>query len=129
MAKILVVDNDDQARLLATTILSRGGYRVEEARDGREALEVLSRGAPDVLLTSIVMPKKEGLQLIREVRDLYPEVWIIAMCGEETKYPGLHLESARQFGAVKVIYKPDLSDELLRAVEIICDGMGAEVQE
>ena len=129
MKMILVVDDDSRVRLLAKMILQQAGYLVEEAGDGKEALDVLGRWTPDVMLTDIVMPRKEGIQLILEVRQQYPQVCIIAMSGGDVLHPGLYLESAKQFGATRVIYKPNLVDELLQAVNDICMGRKQEPEE
>lgn len=130
MAKILVVDDDAQVRFLVTTILGEAGYQIREARDGKEAIEILSRWTPDVLLTDIVMPRKEGIGLILEVRQSHPELCIIAMSGGAgVMNPGHYLETAKEFGAARVIRKPFVAGELLRTIEEVCEKELAESKE
>jgi DNA-binding response OmpR family regulator len=67
-ACVLVVDDDYGIRWVLTSALARCGYRVMDAADGEEALEVALRERPDVLIVDLVLPKKHGLQLIAELR-------------------------------------------------------------
>jgi two-component system, response regulator, stage 0 sporulation protein F len=129
MTKILVVDDDSQVRRLVTTILGEAGHLVREASDGKEASEILGRWTPDILLTDIVMPRKEGIQLILEVRRSHPELCIIAMSGGAVMHPGLYLETAKEFGAARLIRKPFLPGELLRTIEEVCEGELSEPAE
>ena len=120
MLKILVVDDDEQVRRLAAAYLTGAGHEVRQASHGEEALRVLDEWQPDLLLTDIVMPEMEGLQLIRLVRRLQPSVRIIAMSGGAVENAGLYLKTAGRFGADAVLNKPFQFADLMRAVAEAC---------
>ena len=81
MRQLLLVDDDDSFRKMLMLTLTRMGYNVMEARNGREALILHRHLLPDVVLTDIIMPEKEGLETIEELRRAYPAIKIIAMSG------------------------------------------------
>jgi CheY-like chemotaxis protein/HPt (histidine-containing phosphotransfer) domain-containing protein len=83
--RVLVVDDEPAARLLARSVLEKGGYAVEEAGDGTEALERLGSGAPiDLVVADLNMPSLDGLELIWEMRDedAWSHVPVIVVTGE-----------------------------------------------
>lgn len=66
---VLVVDDDDEMRAVLRHVLELDGWRVAEARDGREALARLTEARPDVVLTDLEMPRLDGVGLARRVRN------------------------------------------------------------
>ena len=66
---VLVVDDDGDVRALVVELLTRSGYHVSEAPNGREALKLLFEQRPDLVLLDISMPKLDGLELTRRLRD------------------------------------------------------------
>jgi CheY-like chemotaxis protein len=117
MKRILVIDDDEQMRLLLCKMLSQSGYDVIDASDGREGIELFYQQRPDLVITDIFMPEKEGLQVIRELRKGCPDVKIIAISGGGSKigkFPALPL--AEQLGAMSVLAKPFLRKELVEMV-------------
>jgi DNA-binding NtrC family response regulator len=81
--KILVVDDEPHIRSLLRNLLSRQGYQIIEAGDGAEALSLCKREAKfDLLLTDVVMPGMDGLQLAERVREIYPAVRVLYMSGK-----------------------------------------------
>ena len=100
---IVVADDDAPLRRLLAMTLSRAGYDVLEASDGRRALELCRTHTVALLLTDLVMPEQEGLETIRELRAELPGVQIIAMSGA---FDGRFLDVARRFGAGAVLQKP-----------------------
>jgi two-component system chemotaxis response regulator CheY len=113
MQRILVVDDDAMFRALLRVMLV--GYEVQEAVDGKAGLANYRRARSDVVLMDILMPEQEGLQTIRELRDLDPEVKIVAMSGSGTGPRG-HLNIALRFGARRILHKPFSREELVAAV-------------
>lgn len=111
---ILVVDDHVEVRNCLRKMLEGGGFQVLEAADGRGALTTLSGVACSVLITDLVMPEKEGLELIRQVRAEYPALRIIAISGASG---GEFLEVATRLGAHEVLCKPLSSAAVLDAVE------------
>jgi CheY-like chemotaxis protein len=111
--RILLVDDDDSLRTMLVMALGPMGYEVIEARDGMEAIRLLKKGAmPDLVLTDIVMPEKEGLETVLEIKRDYPALKIVAMSGTNA-IEGLDvLDVARKFGAARCLSKPFSIDEL-----------------
>jgi DNA-binding NtrC family response regulator len=110
------VDDDSEVRLFLSRVLTSAGYDVEEASDGHGALTAVAGRLPDVVLTDILMPGTDGLELILELRRLSPRAAIIAMSGGSTVGRALHLSSATEFGAAHVLEKPFSTHALLAAV-------------
>ena len=106
---ILVVDDDAAIRSLFHKILARAGYRVMEAADGAQALAAVSAGGVDLVITDLVMPEKEGIETIVEIRKSYPRVKIAAVSGA---FGGRYLEIASLLGAGAALAKP-VSEEAL----------------
>ena len=100
---ILVVDDDAAIRSLFHKILARAGYRVMEAADGAQALAAMSEGGVDLVITDLVMPEKEGIETIVEIRKSYPQVKIAAVSGA---FGGKYLEAASLLGADAALAKP-----------------------
>ncbi len=117
-ARILIVDDDEMARLLQRTILERAGYETVLAEDGEEALRACRGQAIDVVITDLQMPKVHGLELIGVLRDLSPRPAIIAISGTGSD----QLDMAQAVGADAVLAKPINPFELLDAVEKAATG-------
>jgi CheY-like chemotaxis protein len=115
MAEILVIDDDADVRSLVTDILDAAGYETREASNGESGMALCRARHPRLVITDIVMPEKEGLELIRELSREMPDVPILAMTGAAN--PGVYLRAAGLFGAVALLSKPFEPDELLHAVE------------
>ena len=116
MANILVIDDEPYILLMIKKMLEQIGHRVDLASNGKEGLEFLRQHRFDILITDIVMPEKEGLETIREVRQTYPDLKIIAISGGGRLDSSEYLEPARYFGAKKLIKKPFQKSELITAV-------------
>jgi DNA-binding response OmpR family regulator len=117
MAHILVVDDEPLLRRTLRTILERAGHVVDEAGDGNQALRAFAAERPDLVITDIVMPDREGIETIAQLRGENPGVPIIAMSGGGSAGSTLFLELARQLGATRTLNKPIRQAELLAAVD------------
>lgn len=117
MARILVIDDDDQVRSMLRTTLEVAGYEVEVAADGNAGTQTFHESRPDLVITDIVMPEKEGLETIQELRKFSRDIPIIAISGGGLVNPMSYLAMAKQFGASKTFFKPIKQDELLAAVQ------------
>jgi DNA-binding response OmpR family regulator len=115
MSLVLVIDDDAQIRRMARRILSGAGHAVIEAEHGDVGLGLLRRDHPALVLTDLVMPKKEGIETICEIRRMRPETGIIAMSGTGTS-ADLYLRVAGKLGADAVLPKPFRAAELLDTV-------------
>jgi two-component system response regulator MprA len=114
MTTILVVDDDDIARKNISAYLTGEGYGAEEAADGIEALDKLKTRTFDLVLSDIVMPRMDGLELIEQVRSTWPRMRIIAM----TAY--FRAGSEERFsvaGADGFIRKPIVLSDLLSKIQ------------
>ena len=80
--KILIVDDEEPARQGLTALLARWGYEVDEAGDGQEALAKAAAGLPSVVLSDLVMPKMDGLELLRALKSDVPYASVILLTGQ-----------------------------------------------
>src|SRR5437868_10665313 len=99
MARILVVDDDEDLRTMLCQVIESWGHEVVAASNGVEAIAVFIRKPAEVILTDLMMPKKDGLNTIERVRKDYPLTKIIAMSGGLAHGPDAYLGLARQLGA------------------------------
>ena len=117
MALILIIDDNNQFRAMLREMLERTGYEIVEASDGKEGLKLYREKATDLIITDLIMPEKEGLETIMELRRDFPDVKIIAISGGGRLDPGQYLSMAKGFGARYTFTKPVEREELLQAVE------------
>ncbi len=117
--RILLVEDDPDVRKVLSIELRSAGYTVEEASDGVEALNRIHEGIPDIIVTDIVMPKLDGVQLAKLLKEEYPELQIILMSGYSD---GLTAESAgEKETAGRFISKPVIPQLLLKTVRELLD--------
>ncbi len=116
MKKILIADDDQQIRNMLRITLERADYEVVEACDGLEAIAIFKTNKIDLVITDIVMPEKEGIELIMELKGIDPEVGIIAISGGGRINPEDYLKWARRFGVNNTFSKPVDRQKLLDAV-------------
>ena len=117
MAHILLVDDDRQFRDMLKAMLERLDHKVVTAQDGNEALERYSELKPDLVITDLIMPEREGLETIRALTSGDADVRIIAMSGGGRSSPATFLKIARAMGAAAVLPKPFSFDQLSTAIE------------
>jgi CheY-like chemotaxis protein len=111
VARILVVDDDKVVRLLLRTMLERWGHSVVEAANGDEGLRYYWAAPTDLVITDIEMPVKDGLQMMKELRDACPTARIIAISGDRGR-----LAAAQTFSQC-TFEKPLSMEEFLDAVQ------------
>jgi two-component system, chemotaxis family, chemotaxis protein CheY len=117
MKQILVIDDDEKIRGIFKRFLSGHGYAVVCAEDGREGLRLLEANAPDLVITDIMMPYTDGLEVVLSMREKHPDTPVIAISGGMTSVPMDFLPMVKKFGACKVLYKPVVLADLLASVE------------
>ena len=116
MKKILIVDDDQQIRTMLRITLERAGHEVLEACDGVQAVAAFKDPAIGLVITDIVMPEKEGIELIMELKGINPRLGIIAISGGGRINPEDYLKWARRFGVEHTFSKPVDRKKLLEAV-------------
>jgi two-component system, response regulator, stage 0 sporulation protein F len=109
--KVLVVDDDAAITATFENILGGEGYDVTATTDAREALELARRQPFDIALLDLVMPRMDGLEVLRRLRELIPECRIVILSAYIE--PDREAEAAR-LGAVAILSKPPDLNKLLR---------------
>lgn len=117
MGYILVIEDEAQMRKLLRQVLEEAGYEVEEARDGLEGTRLYRERPADLIITDMVMPKKEGMETILDLKREFPDVKIIAISGGGRFGPEPYLQIAEGFGAERIFTKPFDIKDLLAAIE------------
>lgn len=117
LADILIADDDPEILRLLKMALNLEGHDVAVARDGQEAVNLAKQKRFDVIITDIIMPRKEGIETIMEIKTLYPAVKIIAISGGGRKGKMDFLRMAEMVGACDVLAKPFRPKDLLAKVE------------
>ena len=112
--KILVVDDDHGVREVIRAMLESVGFEVSIAVNGRDAMSMLHTDTFDLILTDLVMPEQEGIATIKEIRQNYPQVKVIAMSGA---FGGDYLRIAGFLGAHGTLAKPIKLEAVLRAID------------
>ncbi len=118
MPRVLLVEDDVQVRNMLLETLTQEGYEVEEAANGKQAVEAYRANPPDLVITDIIMPEQDGVETIHALRREFPEVKIIAISGGSANIGGDYLlGTADALGAVRTFGKPVDVSKLLNAVE------------
>lgn len=121
MATILVIDDDAAMRRLILRVLGSRGHTLLEAENGNDGIAQLQDGRPDLIITDILMPQKEGIETIREVIGRAPGIKIIAISGGGAQNL-MFLDAAKAFGAHAALAKPFRPDELIETVDRVLAG-------
>jgi DNA-binding NtrC family response regulator len=116
MARILIIDDESQIRSMLRLMLERVGYDVIEAADGMEGIKQYRDNPADLIITDLIMPNKDGIGTIIELKKEFPQVKIIAMSGGGVNRPEGYLDGAKKLGATRTLTKPIDRDEMLNAV-------------
>ena len=117
MKRILLIDDEQEIRFVLKSFFEKNGFEVIEACDGEEGLEKFRENPVDLVITDIIMPKKDGLNMIDELLNESPDTEIIAMSGGATVKPERFLSLAQTLGADRIIEKPFIPDTLLKIVK------------
>lgn len=118
MARILIIDDDDMFRDMLKSMIEKNGYDVVSASDGKEGMDLYRKEPTDLIITDIIMPNKEGVELIFEFERDFPDAKIIAISGGGKGSAGGYLDAVSNIPNVKFAFqKPFPMDELLTAVK------------
>jgi len=119
MARILVVDDDQQVRIMLSRLLTKDAHDVVTADNGLMALRQQKANPSDVIILDIIMPEKEGLETILELRREDPDVKIIAISGGGQLGPSRYLALAKAMGAIFAFEKPVPLESLREAIRML----------
>jgi CheY-like chemotaxis protein len=118
LARILVVDDDQAILDIIELWLENEGHSIAKVLDGELALSALRSDDFDVMITDLIMPKTEGIQLIREIRQTHKDLGIIAISGGGRKGVN-YLGAAEKLGANTVLSKPLQQNGIIDAVNAL----------
>jgi DNA-binding NtrC family response regulator len=115
MLKILVIDDSSTILLIVGQTLMAAGYGISTCQDAKTALRMARQERFDLIITDIYMPDSDGLDLMRDLRRLRPDVPFLAMSGMTGQFNMLKV--AKHLGASQTLQKPFSAQDLLAAVE------------
>lgn len=124
MARILVIDDDPSLRRTMRKVLERAGHDVVEAENGATGMSLVRDSPPDLVVTDLLMPEKEGIETIQEIRAEFPKLPIVAVSGAGSAEEGGPLLDAQLFGAEATLSKPFSVEELTETVERVLSEQG-----
>ncbi len=124
MARILLIDDDDSFRTILGLALEQSGHTVLEAHDGEEGLKLFPHAKADLVITDLVMPGKEGFEVLMALRKKQPPVKIIVVSGGLRDGATDFLQMARFLGAGRALAKPFALEALLTAITELLAGTG-----
>jgi CheY-like chemotaxis protein len=116
MKRVLVIDDEELLRYTMREMLEDAGYEVLDEPDGAAGVRAFRESPADVVITDIIMPNKDGISTIWELKQIAPDVRIIAMSGGVPGGPRSDLPLAVTYGAARTLQKPFTRAELLGAV-------------
>jgi DNA-binding response OmpR family regulator len=119
MARIVIIEDDESIRSLLAQMLERLGHEVFEEPDGNAGLRCVETCTPDLVITDIIMPDKEGVETILELRHRFPAIKIIAMSGGGRHSATDYLQLAKKCGAGYTLAKPFGQEELKAALAVV----------
>ena len=124
MAKIYVFDDEPAILMMIKKMLEKEGHEVDVALNGKDGMELFKKNIPDLLVTDIIMPEREGLETIFALRTTYPKLKIIAISGGGRISPSGYLPGAKLLGADLVFEKPLVQKEFIKAVSSLLEEAG-----
>ncbi len=132
MKRILIVDDESEIRDVLAKVLKREHYEVDLASDGEAGIEIFRSTPADLVITDIIMPGMDGINLIKEIRQISPAVKIIAVSGGGNMAPleyapdaimtNAYLAAAEKIGADVHFTKPIERKELLQAIQELLEA-------
>ena len=117
MAGILIVEDDEELREMISISLKRRKYTVIEAANGREAIIRFKPAITDLIVTDLIMPEEDGLKVIMKLREIKPNLKVIAISGGGKAGPASYLNLARALGADAIYSKPFSLNDLIAKIE------------
>ncbi len=126
MSRILLVEDNAELLQVLNLYLLGQSHEVVCASDGNLAAHYYRKGGFDILITDVMMPNKDGLEVILEIREANPSIQIIAMSGGGQGGSTLYLKLADSFGAHATLAKPFSLQELNAVIQRVLVGLNCE---
>lgn len=117
MARILVIDDDDAVRMTIVRTLKRAEHDILEASDGVQGMTLFRSHKPDLVVTDIFMPTRDGIETIQQIRAEAPNVPVLAISGGVAGAGNNFLRMSGQLGADATLAKPFRAAKLLTTVD------------
>jgi DNA-binding response OmpR family regulator len=121
MAGIMIVEDDNDLREMLKLSLLQRKYTIIEASTGKEAIAKFKPTLVDLVVTDIIMPDEDGLKVIMKLKEIKPNIRIIAISGGGKAGPGNYLNLARALGADEIFPKPFSVQSLLAKIDAILE--------
>jgi len=131
MAKIIVIDDEEDIRVVLKQVLERAGYDVSVAESGKEGLKLMEEEGADLVITDVIMPGMDGVSLTREIREKFRDTRILVISGGGNVAPKSYepgaisttafLSSAKNAGADQTMTKPFDRQELMKIISELLD--------
>jgi CheY-like chemotaxis protein len=121
MAGILIVEDDNDMREMLKTTLVRRKYSIQEASNGMEAITKFKPAMTDLVITDLIMPDEDGLKVIMRLKEMKPDIKIVAISGGGKAGPANYLSLARALGADVVLPKPFSINDLISKIEFLIE--------
>jgi CheY-like chemotaxis protein len=112
MKKILAVDDQQVTLSVIEKLLQTNGFDVVTSTQGTSVARLLESEKPDILVLDIMMPKKDGIENIQELRQAYPELIIVAISSSD-----IYLDFAKRFGADYCYEKPIMGGQFVELIQ------------
>ena len=122
MYDILVVDDEPMIRDGLKVALEMEGHRALTASDGNEALKIVDESKPQLIITDIIMPESDGIEVICSLKETNPDIKILAISGGGRISAQDHLKIAKQLGASSILAKPFSTEELICEINKLFEG-------
>lgn len=123
MASILIIDDNVAFGETVIQALQSVGHTVWHCPSGQAGLKQLEAHPVDLVITDIVMPEQDGLEVVMQLKRSHPELRVILMSGDAPRHAALYLSMGRKLGAVHTLLKPFSMRTLFEAVDKVL-GVG-----
>ena len=129
LKNILLVDDEESIRKMVRAVLGEDKYSFAEASNGVEALSLMETQSFDLILTDVIMPDCDGIELVMSVRKKLPGIKVIVMSGGGRVRADHYLNLAEKLGAARVFEKPFNTAELRETVSELLNEADAVVEK
>ena len=112
MARILIMDDDAAVRTALKNILHQEGHQILEAVNAAEGAKIYNSATPDLIITDLIMPERDGVEALLELRSQHPDIKTIVISGDAPEF----LPIVEDLGANRTIAKPFKNQDVINAV-------------